>query len=42
MAKSKYEYVKQFEMEDKILPNCWLVVRLDGRGKKRSFIFKKF
>ncbi|KAL1915009.1 uncharacterized protein VTP21DRAFT_7714 [Calcarisporiella thermophila] len=32
MAKSKYEYVKDFELEDRLLPNTWLVVRIDGRG----------
>lgn len=32
MAKSKYEYVKDFEVEDKCLPNCWIVVRIDGRS----------
>lgn len=32
MAKSKYEYVKEFELEDKILPNSWFVVRIDGKG----------
>lgn len=32
MAKSKYEYVKDFEHEDNCLPNCWIVVRIDGRG----------
>ncbi|RHZ45613.1 hypothetical protein Glove_668g6 [Diversispora epigaea] len=32
MAKSKYEYVKQFEKNDVLLPNTWLVVRIDGRG----------
>ncbi|KAK9752122.1 tRNAHis guanylyltransferase [Popillia japonica] len=42
MAKSKYEYVKQFESDDKLLPNCWLVVRIDGKGfnkfsKKHKF-----
>ncbi|XP_070595099.1 probable tRNA(His) guanylyltransferase isoform X1 [Erythrolamprus reginae] len=31
MAKSKFEYVRNFEAEDKCLPNCWIVVRLDGR-----------
>lgn len=30
MANSKYEYVKKFEMEDK-LPACnWIIVRIDG------------
>lgn len=32
MACSKYEYVKNFELEDKILPNIWIVVRVDGKG----------
>jgi tRNA(His) guanylyltransferase len=32
MAKSKYEYVKHFEMPDPLLPNTWLVVRVDGRS----------
>jgi tRNA(His) guanylyltransferase len=35
MAKSKYEYVRTFEMEDKCLQNCWIVVRLDGRSFHR-------
>eukprot|EP01055_Gregarina_sp_Pseudo9_P005434 Gregarina_sp_Pseudo_9__5433@NODE_676_length_2386_cov_143_790371_g639_i0_p2_GENE_NODE_676_length_2386_cov_143_790371_g639_i0NODE_676_length_2386_cov_143_790371_g639_i0_p2_ORF_typecomplete_len264_score40_62Thg1/PF04446_12/7_1e50Thg1C/PF14413_6/1_7e34_NODE_676_length_2386_cov_143_790371_g639_i015652356 len=32
MACSKYEYVKEFEQDDKLLPGCWIVCRLDGRG----------
>lgn len=32
MAKSRYEYVKLFEKDDRLLPNTWIVVRLDGRG----------
>ena len=28
MAKSKYEYVKSFEIDDKIKPCCWIVVSL--------------
>ncbi|RIB26085.1 tRNAHis guanylyltransferase-domain-containing protein [Gigaspora rosea] len=32
MAKSKYEYVKKFERNDSLLPNTWLVIRVDGRG----------
>ncbi|XP_067656575.1 probable tRNA(His) guanylyltransferase isoform X1 [Haliotis asinina] len=35
MAKSKFEYVKQFEQEDKCLPNCWIVIRIDGKGFHR-------
>lgn len=32
MALSKWEYVKVFESEEKLLPNCWAIARLDGRG----------
>lgn len=32
MAQSKFEYVRKFENDDRCLPNCWLVVRLDGKG----------
>ncbi|KAI1251704.1 Glucose-responsive transcription factor [Eutypa lata] len=32
MANSKYEYVKHFEQTDHLLPNTWIVVRVDGRG----------
>lgn len=35
MAKSKFEYVKNFEIEEKILPNCWIVIRVDGRNFHR-------
>lgn len=32
MAKSRFEYVKEFETDDKLLPGCWIVVRLDGKA----------
>jgi tRNA(His) 5'-end guanylyltransferase len=32
MACSKFEYVKQYETDDALLPGCWIVVRLDGKG----------
>ncbi|RDL33161.1 tRNA(His) guanylyltransferase [Venustampulla echinocandica] len=32
MANSKYEYVKAFEQPDILLPNTWIVIRIDGRG----------
>ncbi|XP_014260018.1 probable tRNA(His) guanylyltransferase [Cimex lectularius] len=32
MAKSKFEYVRDFEVETKCLQNCWIVVRIDGKG----------
>ncbi|KAL6433170.1 hypothetical protein ACFW04_006422 [Cataglyphis niger] len=35
MAKSKFEYVKEFEKDDNCLPNCWIVVRIDGRNFSR-------
>ncbi|KAM0938784.1 putative tRNA(His) guanylyltransferase [Dioscorea sansibarensis] len=30
MANSKYEYVKKFEVDDKLPPHNWIVVRIDG------------
>ncbi|KAG8178065.1 hypothetical protein JTE90_026018 [Oedothorax gibbosus] len=35
MAKSSYEYVKTFEQTDVILPNTWIVVRVDGKNFHR-------
>lgn len=35
MAKSKFEYVRDFEADDTCLPQCWVVVRLDGRNFHR-------
>jgi hypothetical protein len=32
LAKSRFEYVRGFEAADALLPHCWLVVRLDGKG----------
>ncbi|CAB1337734.1 unnamed protein product [Coregonus sp. 'balchen'] len=32
MAKSKFEYVRNFEADDTCLKNCYIVVRLDGRN----------
>ncbi|XP_054648161.1 probable tRNA(His) guanylyltransferase isoform X1 [Dunckerocampus dactyliophorus] len=32
MAKSKFEYVRNFEVDDTCLRNCYIVVRLDGRS----------
>ena len=32
MANSKYEYVKAFEEVKTLLPNTYIVVRIDGRG----------
>ncbi|KAK7109307.1 hypothetical protein V1264_013368 [Littorina saxatilis] len=35
MAKSKFEYVRLFETEDRLIPNCWIVVRIDGKAFHR-------
>ncbi|GAB6033398.1 hypothetical protein CHUAL_013160 [Chamberlinius hualienensis] len=32
MAKSSFEYVRNYEIEDRCLPNTWMMVRIDGRG----------
>ena len=32
MANSRFEYVKQFENQETLLPNCWIVCRVDGRS----------
>ncbi|KAB0798192.1 hypothetical protein PPYR_09242 [Photinus pyralis] len=32
MANSKFEYVRNFESEDRLLPNCWIIVRIDGKN----------
>jgi tRNA(His) guanylyltransferase len=32
MAKSKFEYVRDFEAQEVCLPNCWIVVRVDGKN----------
>jgi tRNA(His) guanylyltransferase len=32
MANSRFEYVKAFEQPDSLLPNTWVVVRIDGRA----------
>ena len=33
MALSRFEYVKKFEKDDSLLRDCWIVVRIDGKGK---------
>lgn len=32
MAKSRFEYVKEFEKENYLLRDCFIVIRIDGRG----------
>lgn len=35
MAHSKWEYVKKYELDDTLLPGCYIVVRIDGKGFTR-------
>lgn len=35
MAKSRFEYVRNFELPDPVLPNVFMVVRVDGRAFHR-------
>jgi tRNA(His) guanylyltransferase len=42
MACSKYSYVKEFENNQTILPQTYMVIRIDGKGfhkftKKHNF-----
>ncbi|KAA1075513.1 tRNA-His guanylyltransferase [Puccinia graminis f. sp. tritici] len=32
MANSRFGYVRQAELDDRLLPNTFLVIRLDGKG----------
>ncbi|KAI0158204.1 tRNA guanylyltransferase [Xylariaceae sp. FL1272] len=42
MANSRFEYVKGFEQSDGLLPNTWIVVRIDGRGFSKLCVKYKF
>ncbi|XP_019901184.2 probable tRNA(His) guanylyltransferase isoform X1 [Esox lucius] len=42
MAKSKFEYVRNFETDDTCLKNCYIVVRLDGRNFHKLSELHKF
>jgi tRNA(His) 5'-end guanylyltransferase len=35
MAGSKFEYVRHFEVDDTLLRNTWIVVRVDGHNFHR-------
>ncbi|GAX74996.1 hypothetical protein CEUSTIGMA_g2442.t1 [Chlamydomonas eustigma] len=32
MANSKYEHVRKYELDDELLPGCYIVIRVDGKG----------
>lgn len=40
MANSKFEYVRNFEIENKLLNNTYIVVRIDGKGFTKYYIIK--
>ncbi|PHH70881.1 hypothetical protein CDD80_5672 [Ophiocordyceps camponoti-rufipedis] len=42
MANSKFEYVRHFEQADVLLPNTWIVIRLDGRAFTKMCAKYKF
>lgn len=42
MAKSKFEYVKDFETATKCLPNCWIIIRVDGKNFSKFTDTHKF
>ena len=35
MAKSRFEYVREFELDDRLLPRTWAVLRIDGHAFHR-------
>ncbi|KAL7752012.1 tRNA-histidine guanylyltransferase 1-like [Sorochytrium milnesiophthora] len=41
MANSKYQYVRGFERNDALLPNTYIVVRIDGKGFHKHIRFTK-
>ncbi len=42
MAKSKFEYVKNFEEQDQCLPETYIVIRIDGKGFTKFSDLHKF
>ncbi len=32
MSKSKFEYVKSYEIQTELLKNTYIVIRIDGKG----------
>eukprot|EP00879_Flechtneria_rotunda_P027443 GHRR01029399.1.p1 GENE.GHRR01029399.1~~GHRR01029399.1.p1 ORF type:complete len:216 (+),score=26.68 GHRR01029399.1:658-1305(+) len=42
MANSKYEYTKEFELDDSLLPSCWIVIRIDGKAFTKFSAAHKF
>ena len=42
MANSKYEYVKLFEKENYLLPDTYIIIRVDGKGFHKFSQFYEF
>jgi tRNA(His) guanylyltransferase len=42
MACSKYTYVKQFETLNTLLPNTYIVIRIDGKGFHKFTALNEF
>lgn len=42
MANSKYSYVKKFEKNDEILPQTYILIRIDGKGFHKFTEIHKF
>lgn len=42
MAKSRFEYVKQFERENLLLPETFIVIRVDGKGFHKFSSYYEF
>lgn len=42
MANSKYEYVKLFEKENYLLPDTYIIIRVDGKGFHKFSQFYQF
>ena len=42
MACSKFAYVRKFETVDPCLPNCWPVVRIDGKNFHKYSVAHNF
>ncbi|XP_055524405.1 probable tRNA(His) guanylyltransferase isoform X2 [Wyeomyia smithii] len=42
MANSRYEYVKSYETHDTLQKNCWIVIRVDGKGFSKFCDVHKF
>jgi len=40
MAGSKFAYVRNFELPDSVLPNTFMIVRIDGKGFHKSVNLK--